>query len=64
MIFLLIYPRHLRLGLIEAYDAELSGWRRMEYPRHLRLGLIEAGAEGDPIFLYRQISEAFTPRPH
>ena len=36
------YPRHLRLGLIEAVARGLSTNRDEIYPRHLRLGLIEA----------------------
>ena len=37
------YPRHLRLGLIEAGAGAKGLFLNAGYPRHLRLGLIEAG---------------------
>ena len=36
------YPRHLRLGLIEAQGKYGPDGIQDAYPRHLRLGLIEA----------------------
>ena len=37
-----LYPRRMRLGLIEARTRSASARTRPEYPRRMRLGLIEA----------------------